>query len=98
MLYRKFGEIRKAVKSNGRKCPNIATGLSVFAEAMEKETHLSLAKLAITTFWNVRREGEGKSQSEDTADGKCLLLYGSFSFKTFALHIHRLKSKHYRRN
>lgn len=53
---------------------------------------------AITTFWNVHREEEDKSQSEDTADGIVFVLYGSFSFKTFTLHIHRLKSEHYRRN
>lgn len=46
----------------------------MFAEAMEKEANLSLAKLAITSFWNVPREEEEESQSEDTADGKVFVV------------------------
>lgn len=40
-----------------------------------------------------RRRARAKTQLME----KCLLLYGSFSFKTFTLHVHRLKSKQYRR-
>lgn len=67
-ICREHGEIRKAVQSNGYKYPKIKTGLSVFAEAMEKEAHFFLAKVPIRSLWNIYRMENNRSRAQDTAD------------------------------